>query len=400
VREEHPEPRRTAGTRRVRSVAWLILAVLVVIGVAGCWPYVLAPAYGFPKPAPFSGARLWNPYATSLGRWWKANFHAHSHAWGGLTAGHRSAADVRGLYRKLGYDIAGLSNYQQIDGGSLADPDFIPVYEHGYNVHKVHELVIGARRVTWVDFPFGQTLSQKQYVLDRLEENGGIVALAHPWLRNGYPVDQLRYLTHYTLMEVVRQGHVGTHRWDAALSAGHLSWIIADDDEHNLDLTHDVGVSWTMVMAPSKRRADILAALRAGHTYGVVGRNGANDVLVREVALHQDTLCVRTDPGAHLFRFVGQDGALRKIVRDSMQARYVIRPTDTYVRIEIVTARTHMYLNPIVRYAGSGPVRPRAAVDRGGTWRNRGLLMACALFLLAVPRLGAATGRLSLRRRS
>ena len=400
MRAESPEHRRTAGTRWVRGVLRLVLAVLVVIGLAACWPYVLAPAYGFPAPAPFSGPRLWNPYATSLGRWWKANFHAHSHAWGGLTAGRRSAADVRALYRKLGYDIAGLSNYQQIDGGSLANPDFIPVYEHGYNVHKVHELVIGARRVTWLDFPFGQTLSDKQYVLDRLGRNGGIVAIAHPWLRNGYPVDQLRYLSHYTLMEVVRQGHAGTHRWDAALSAGHLSWIIADDDEHDLKLGHDVGVSWTMVMAPSKRRADILAALRAGHTYGVVGRNGVNDVLVREVVLHHDTLSVRTDPGAHLFRFVGQDGALRRTVRDSMQASYVIRPNDTYVRVEVVTAHTHMYLNPIVRYSGTGPARPRAVLNRAGTWTNRGFLAACALLLIAVPRLSGAKGRKSARRDS
>jgi hypothetical protein len=397
VRAESPEHRRTAGTRWVRGVLRLVLAVLVVIGLAACWPYVLAPAYGFPAPAPFSGPRLWNPYATSLGRWWKANFHAHSHAWGGLTAGRRSAADVRALYHKLGYDIAGLSNYQQIDGGTLADPDFIPVYEHGYNVHKVHELVIGARRVTWLDFPFGQTLSDKQYVLDRLERNGGIVAIAHPWLRNGYPVDQLRYLSHYTLMEVARQGYVGTDRWDAALSAGHLSWIIADDDEHDLDPGHDVGVSWTMVMAPSKRRVDILAALRAGHTYGVVGRNGVNDVLVRDVVLHHDTLRVRTDPGASSVRFVGQGGALRKVVRDSVQASYVIRPNDTYVRVEIVTAHTHMYLNPIVRYAGPGPVRPRAVLNRARTWRNRGLLAACALFLIAVPRLSGTRKRRAAR---
>lgn len=398
MKEGHPDHRRAAGRRRFGGAARFAFGIVLATIVAGCWPYILAPAYGFSQPASFSGPRLWNPYAAARGRWWKANFHAHSRAWDGLTAGHSSVADVHRMYRKLGYDIVGVSNYQQIDGGRLTDPDFIPIYEHGYNVRKVHELVIGAKRVTWLDFPFGQTLSNKQYVLDRLNQAGGIVAIAHPWLRNGYPASQLRYLTDYTLMEVARQGHVGTRHWDAALSAGHLSWIIADDDEHDLNPDHDVGVSWTMVMAPSERRTDVLAALRAGHTYGVVGRRGANDILVRDVALHEDTLIVRTDPGAHLFRFVAQGGVLRKAVSDSMQARYVIQPKDSYIRVEIVTPHTRIYLNPVVRYAGTDPTRPKVALSPGGTWANRGLMAACALLLIGAPRLTSSTWRRVVRR--
>ncbi|MEJ2217621.1 MAG: hypothetical protein P8099_13510 [Gemmatimonadota bacterium] len=152
------------------------------------------------------------------------------------------------------------------------------------------------------------------------------------------------------MMEVIRRGHVGADRWDAALSAGHLSWVIGDDDEHDLNRPGDVGVSWTMVRAPSKRRAAVLAALRAGHTYAVAGHHGHNDILLRSVTLHGDTLTVRTDPGARLFRFVGQGGAVLRVVHDSMQASYVFRPTDTYVRTEIVTAHTRMLLNPVFRY--------------------------------------------------
>lgn len=380
-------------------VVWPILGILAVIAGATCWPYALAPAYTFPKPTPFSGPRLWNPYATAHGRWWKANFHAHAHAWGGLTNGRYPDAQVVRAYHKLGYDIAGVSNYQKISGGTLADSDFIPIYEHGYNVWKVHELVIGAKRVTWLDFPFRQSLSDKQYVLDRLREAGGLVAIAHPWLRNGYPVDQLRYLTGYPLMEVVRRGHDGTRRWDAALSAGRLSWIIADDDEHDLDPKYDMGLSWTMVKAPSKSRAEVLAALRAGHTYGVLGRNGVNDILVRDVALHGDTLCVSTQPGARTFRFVGQDGVVLKTVQDSMQARYVIQPRDSYVRTEIVTAHTRMFLNPIVRYSGNAPARPVATFNEVGTWEGRGLLALWALLLIGVPWLSIAAWRRSRRAR-
>ncbi len=330
------------------------LGVFAVILIAGSWPYALVPPDRFPTPTPFSGPDLENPYASAAGHWWKANFHAHSEAWDGITNGHQPPAEVLAAYRKLGYDVTGLSNYQRIDGGSLRDPDFIPIYEHGYNIRKVHELVIGAKRVTWLDFPLDQTLSDKQYMLDRLDAAGGIVAIAHPWLRNGYTSNDLRYLTGYTLMEVIRRGHVGADRWDAALSAGHLSWIIGDDDEHNLDRPGDIGVSWTMVQAPSKRRADILAALRAGHTYAVAGKHGHNDILLRSVTLHGDTLTVRTDPGALLFRFIGQGGTVLHMVADSMQASYVFQPADTYVRTEIVTPHTRMLLNPVLRVNRGG----------------------------------------------
>lgn len=370
----------------LRRLLWVVLAIPALILIAGCWPYIIFPVYHFPQPTPFAGDSLYNPYAGAHGRWWKANFHAHAHAWGGLTAGQHSGAEVVRFYRKMGYDIAGLSNYMSINGRRPGDPDFIPIYEHGYNVWKVHQLVIGASRVTWLDFPFGQTLSEKQYMLDRLEKAGGVIAVAHPWLRNGYPVSQLRYLTNYPLMEVVRQGHAGVDRYDAALSAGHLSWVIGDDDSHNIDDPNNTGLSWTMVRAPSLHRTDILAALRAGHTYAVRGRHGANDIELRDVALHGDTLTVTTDPGALAFRFVGQGGAVLKLVHDSMQASYVVRPSDTYVRTVVLTPHTRMYLNPIVRWNGVALARPTATLDRTRMWLYRVLFLVGLVVLVGLIR--------------
>lgn len=382
-KEESSRPSRAL--RRAAGFAGGVLLVLLLgLGGLAAWPYVLLPRYRFQDPAPFSGPALYNPYAHATGRWWKANFHAHSHAWGGLTNGRGSPAQVIARYRELGYDIPCVSNYESIDGGSLSDPDFIPVYEHGYNIGKVHQLVIGAPSVLWLDFPFFQSLSERQYILDRLNRIGGIVVIAHPWLRNGYPLRQLRYLTHYRLIEVTRHGQVGTPRWDAALSAGHLAWALGDDDTHDAFQPGNIGMSWTMVKAPSKRRQDVLAALRAGHTYAVRGTGGVNDVLVREVALRGDTLVVRTDPGATAFRFIGQGGEVREVVRDSMEARYVVRPGDSYVRTEVVTPRTRMFLNPVVRWDGRRLPEPTATFDAARTWRARAVLIGGAVLVLVL----------------
>lgn len=383
-RESHGSFRPPSMARLVWWLGLGALAFLAPVVLGGCRPYTLFPDYRFQTPTPFEGSRLFDPYSGATGRWWKANFHAHAYAWRGMTNGHQSAREVRRFYRHLGYDIACVSNYQSIDTGDPGDSDVIPVYEHGYNLHKIHELVIGAKRVTWLDFPLDQSLSDRQYVLDRLDQDGGIVALAHPWLRNGYPTRTLRYLTGYSLMEVARRGVVGADRWDAALSAGHLSWIIADDDEHDLARPGDTGVSWTMIQAPTKHRSDVIAALRAGHTYGVVGHHGVSDVGLREVTLRHDTLVVRTDPGATSFRFIGQNGELRREVRDSMEARYVVRSTDPYVRVEIVTPHTRMLLNPIIRYDGSGLVRRTAKPMEPQEREDRALLAAGVIPVLGL----------------
>lgn len=376
VRRRTRKPGVPTAPQRARRLLFRLtggtLGVLLLIALL---PYALTPIYTFPQPKPFSGPDFFNPYAGAHGRWRKANFHAHSRAWGGVTAGAQPPAQVLRRYHALGYSVAGLSNYESIDGGTRANPDFVPIYEHGYNVWKVHQLVIGAKYVTWLDFIFGQPLSYKQYMLDRLSHTGAVIAIAHPWLRDGYPVDQLRYLTDYRLMEVLRQGHAGVKRWDAALSSGHPAWIIGDDDEHNLNSPGTVGVSWTMVRTPSLRRVDILAALRAGHTYAVLGQHGQNDLLLRAVEVHNDTLTVTTDPGALTFSFVGQNGRLLKVVRDPEHASYVLRPADTYVRVVVKTPRTVMYLNPVVRYDGVRVTEPVARFHVWWTWAARLLLL-------------------------
>ena len=85
----------------------------------------------------------------------------------------------------------------------MKSPNFIPTYEHGYNVYKTHQVCIGAERVLWTDLIFFQTKSMKQWIIDQLDQDCEIVSLAHPLLLNGYTVDELRFLTNYEMMEVL-----------------------------------------------------------------------------------------------------------------------------------------------------------------------------------------------------
>jgi hypothetical protein len=150
---------------------------------------------------------------------------------GGLT--ERSAVERRGraFVRALGYDVAGVSNYHTI--ATQPGRDTLPIYEHGYNISKRHQLAIGARKVAWFDFPLWQGLSHEQWIIDQVGATADLVALAHPGVRDSYTEDNLRSLTGYQLLEVVNGPFDAEEPWDWALSSGHAVWGVANDDSHD-----------------------------------------------------------------------------------------------------------------------------------------------------------------------
>ncbi len=376
-------------------------AMLVVVGVplgVAVAPYAMCPVYRFPAPAPFSGSAFYNPYADAPpgSAWRTANFHAHGRAWGGLTEGRQTDSAVVAKYRALGYDIAGVSDYEQIDRRRDHDSTFIPTYEHGINALKTHMLGIGARHVVWLDFPLLQSRSEKQFIIDRMASNASLVALAHPALRGAYSRDDLTYLTHYALFEVLNHFVVSDSLWDAALSTGHAVLALGDDDSHNISDAGQTGAMWTEVLTPSTRMADVIGALRVGRTYAVAGHEGQSDAHPEQIAVSGDTLTVTCDRHVSRIDFIGQRGRLLGRVFGAETASYVIQPDDPYVRTVISTPHTLMFLNPVVRYDGRRLAQPTASMDVGLTWALRSSILTTAVLLIW---LAAARWRFALRRR-
>src|SRR5579862_3465455 len=354
-----------------------LVAIGIPLGIAVA-PYAMCPVYRFPAPAPFGGAAFYNPYAESPAgsQWRTANFHAHGRAWGGLTEGHQpDSVVVDYYYRKLDYDIAGVSDYLQIDR-HRTDSSFIPAYEHGFNALKTHLSGINARAVVWLDFPLPQSRSEKQYIIDRVHDGASLVALAHPGLRGGYSRDDLSALTNYQLFEVLNHFIVSDSLWDVALSTGHAIWALGDDDTHNITDAGQTGAMWTEVLTPSTRAADVVAALKAGRTYAVAGHRARSDAHPEQIAVHGDTLTVTCDQIVSRIDYIGQHGRLLSRTFDTRQASYAIQPGDPYVRTVIATPRTVMFLNPIVRYDGRSLAAPKAVLDEPKTWGVRSSILA------------------------
>lgn len=357
------------------------LAILIAL------PYGCAPLYRFPDPVPFAGSAFLNPYSDLRGTWQRANLHAHSRQWGGLTNGHQSADEVVRTYRAMGYSVAGVSDYHSI--AALEGVPTIPLYEHGYNIMKRHQLAIGARRVDWFDFPFWQSLSNRQHVIHRVGRTADLVALNHPPSRDGYSPEDLRRLTGYQLLEIVNGPHRSEDTWDAALSSGHAVWALANDDTHDLADPDRTAMAWNMIDAPSPSTRDVVDALRAGRTYAVSRTSETTSGVQTVLAgfeFSDGTLLVTAAGEPSTFNFVGQDGIIRKSVKDAMSASYTFTGDDTYIRTVIESPRALLYLNPVLRYDGIRLPAPSVSVNVAGSWLQRGLLLIAAVALVVMYR--------------
>lgn len=368
-----PVPRRRLASKLIPRLGGLCLVV-------GALSQEFAPVYDFPAPKPFAGSHFYNPYAAADGHWLTGNFHAHARAWGGLTTGKQSAAVVREHYRAMGYSVATVSDYQHVTPDPAGGRSYIPVYEHGYNVPKTHQLAIGARRVVWDDFVLWQSRHHKQLVLDQLERNSALVAIAHPELRGGYSADDFRFLTNYDLLEIASHYGAAISDWDVALSTGHPVWAIGSDDSHDADDPEQTGSTWTMIGSDAADSTAILQALRAGRVYVVKGHYGHSDVKLAGVDVRGDTVRVRCAAPVSSIEFVGQGGRHLASVLNAAEASYVFRSTDPYVRAVITTSQTRMFLNPVIRFDGRQLPHPTTTMDARRTRFVR-LSMLCTLFM-------------------
>jgi hypothetical protein len=363
------------------------VAAIVVLAVG--FPYVLSPVYRFPPPRTFSGPALWNPYAHLTGSWQRANLHAHGHAWSGLTNGTHTDDEVVQAYHERGYSVAGVSDYQWI--AAQHGVPTMPLYEHGYNISKEHQLAVGAERVEWLDFLLWTWINQKQFILNCVAGTTALVAINHPG--TAYSEGDFRKLTGYHLMEVINGPFGFEDLWDAALSSGHPVWALANDDIHDLTNVRRLAIAWNMIDAPSASVPDVIAALRAGRAYAVSLVGEKADAALASVKVQDSTLTVASSGVPATYVFIGQNGSVRQSFDQVMQATYEIGKDDTYVRTVIRTPNMVMYLNPVLRYDGVALPAPLAVVNEPLTWLSRAFAGAlCIIIPLLLWRRGAARG--------
>ena len=384
----------------IKLLLKLIYWVLILLFVIFFFIYALAPIYTFPEYEPFTGDKFLNPYKQiDSSEWKKGNFQVQSRAWMGITNGrHNTNEAIETIYKQLGYDIIVTSDYMRINKFGEGQPGYIPTYEHGYGWRKNHQVCLGAEKVCWRDYPVYQSLNHKQHVLNSLREENKIVAIAHPQLRGGYSLEDMKYLTNYDLVEAFNNVRFSVMHWDVALSSGHLVYLLANDDAHNVFDPTEVGRVFTMINTRNPDKDAVLDALKKGKSYAVrIGmREGAdfvekaedhkNNPILKSVEVINDTLYVEVSEKAREIKFIGQNRVLRKMVSDTCRAAFRIMPIDTYIRTEIVFPNsTKFFLNPVVRYDGTKVTQqPEAQFNSTKTWIQRGIAFVIAVVVLLI----------------
>jgi hypothetical protein len=257
----------------LKIIAYFLLTIIAIAIVWQGITMVVPYFHKLPSNYPVED-KHGNPYQNLFSNpeyhQYNANFHAHSNSWGFLTNGRKnSPEELYNVYTKMNFDIVCISDYQHINEFRDSCSDYIPVYEHGYNQPKAHQLSIGAREVTWYDCMFLQNFRVKQFTLNVMKERTELLVLNHPKKWGGYSDEELLALRNYDLFEVLNHYGNAEEAWDVVLSSGNIVWCLGDDDSHDVSKISEVGRKFTRVLAQNTDSKSILDALKHGQHYVV-----------------------------------------------------------------------------------------------------------------------------------
>jgi len=352
--------------------------------------YLFCPQFSFEVPHPFSGASFYNPYDSINDQdWQKCNFHAHSNAWHGLSNGKGNSADIYRAYDSMKYAVHCVSDYQKINTDFKNSPGYISAYEHGYNITKTHQLVLGSNRVLWLDYFLPQTLDNKQNILNRLSaDSDDAVIINHPGDHYSYSARDFKFLTNYTGVEVLSRFALSFSHWDSALSNGHPAFVLGNDDVHDIFLKETLGRMCTWVNVRQVNKNAVLSALKRGRSYGMI-MGKPNVVLphLKRFDITGDTISILMSEPAKEITFSGQNGKVLAVLKNTSSSKYIIKTEDHYVRTTIeYEGPIKICLNPVFRYNGTAVVRKPPSVNLQKTFIFRiiGALILIASSLMAI----------------
>lgn len=346
---------------------FLVVLSLPLLGIA--WllvdQYLLCPTIQFPITKPFAGTHIYNPYQhIDTNDVSVSNFHSHARAWKGLTNGKGEDRDIWRRYDSLGYTFHAVSQYFNIDTFNQHAVNYIPVYEHGVNFKKTHQLVIGAKSVHWKDYIFPQTIHNKQHIIDEIAQDpSALIVLNHPEMLNGYRKEDFEKLYNYDLIEILNPQAQSFSEWDVALSTGHPVFGLADDDVHDVFDNKLLGKFYNIVYTTNASSNNLFHSLKEGDFLMVWAPEinesleskkkhiEASKKLLKSVQVLDDSIDVRFSTIIDTIKLIGQHGQLKGVHHVKNQVGYHFSPSDTYIRLEMIMKDgTRLYMNPFFRY--------------------------------------------------
>jgi len=361
--------------RKLLHILYTAVASLFLLFLMAVWVTSVSPIYSFRAPQPFQGPDIFNPYSAldTVQGWKRANFHTHTRVKGPFPPNECEAwpQETYDTYRKLGYDIVTFSNHNELTTHPF-DPQLqVNVYEQGYSPFKFHKLVFGSPSVTHWDPLLPILTSQMQFELDYLGRSSDFIQINHPYRTIGLTETDMKALSGYEIMEL--DTHVSTQNeyWDQALSAGHYSFGLANDDLHHARSAERIAIRCNFLCTPSARYEDLKNTLLGGCYYAMrVPNYGDGDweekmeknqnlPAIRSIGVAGDTLYMALTAQADSIRVNGQNHATLLLARDTDGIEFKLGADEPFARFTAYFPGGEViYTNPFARYDASVAANP------------------------------------------
>ena len=340
-------------------LAIILIAVLAVVVTS------ISPIYDFKAPEPFSGPDIFNPYRNldTAYCWKRANFHTHTKVEGLLNECAQWPEEVHHALHRFGYEIITFSNHNALTKHPFDSSLQVNVYEHGYNLFKYHKLVFGSEKVSRFDHLVPLLPSQKQFQIDLLSRDSDFITMNHPLRTRGTTKELMEAIGGYEFIELDSGMSTENEYWDWALSAGHYSFALANDDLHYPDRTHCIAVRCNFLCCPSGSYEDIKRTLLEGCSYAMrVPDYGWGDweakyegnknlPSVRNIGLSDSTIFIALTQNADSVKVTGQDHTTLALATYCDSLSYTMKKTDPYARFTAYFPKGEViYSNVFAKY--------------------------------------------------
>ena len=355
-------------SRKIISILLKTVASVVMIALTAIIVTSVSLVYTFDRPSPFSGPDIFNPYENldTAYCWKRANFHTHTRVKGIFNECEYWPSEVYESLEKFGYDIVTFSNHNRLTAHPFDQSLHVDVYEHGYNFFKYHKLVFGSDKVNRFDNLLPLFAFQKQFQVDMLGKKSDFIVLNHPLRTEGLDAGQMEKLSGYRIIELDSGMSTENEYWDWALSAGHYSFGLANDDLHYPDRSSRIAVRCSFLCTPSVGYDDIRRTLLDGCYYSMrVPDYGRGDwetkyamnkdlPYVMDIGMKGDTIYMSVSEKADSIKVTGQDHMTLALAEGTDMVEYKMKADDPYARITAYFSDGEViYSNPFARYDSS-----------------------------------------------
>ena len=272
--------------------------------------------------------------------WYKGNLHTHTKLSDGLAEPSESIE----AYKNRGYNFLAITDHRKLYNG-IEESDFLilsgiefDINDYSGNRKAWHIVGIGMDNSTSVEdilHPVNETITP-QYYVNNIIKNNGIAILAHPaWSLLSH--DDVMSLEGYLGFEVWNTvSHTKSNRGDSTLYVDLIAvqseypLIFASDDTHFYNT--DLFGGYIMVNSGTMKKEDIINNIKNGNFYCSQGPE------INQITIEKDEVYVETSPVESISFMTDTFYCADRISYENnkliTEAKYKIKETDRYVRIE------------------------------------------------------------------